>query len=94
MAERNPGFEVIEGGEAPKKNAAQDNAVAIAMLQIGLKALGQRALTAVTDLFTLITVSGAFYLWMVTPHPDVFQIVSLSIYAVFTLAANWIVRGK
>ena len=94
MAERNPGFEVIEGGAEPAKTPVKDNGVAIAMLQIGLKALSQRAATAVSDMFTLITVAGAFWLWYLTPHPDVFQIVSLSIYALFTLAANYIVRQK
>ena len=94
MAKENPGYEVVQGGAEPAKAPVKDDGVAIAMLQIGLKALSQRALTAASDLFTLITVSGAFYLWMVTPHPDVFQIVSLSIYAMFTLAANWIVRRK
>jgi len=64
------------------------------MLRIALTALSQRALTAATDLFTLITVGGAFYLWMVTPSPTDRQIISLSIYALFTLAANWIVRKK
>lgn len=92
MAKENPGFEVIEGGGEPQKPV--DNGVAIAMLTIGLKALSQRALTAATDLFTLITVAGAFYLWMVTPSPTYQQIVSLSIYALFTLAANYIVRRK
>lgn len=91
MAERNPGFEVIGGTEAEPR-PPEDNKVAIAMIMLGIKALSQRALTAATDLFTLITVSGAFYLWMVTPKPDAYQITSLSIYAVFTLAANYIVR--
>jgi len=97
MAQTNPGFEVIQGGpetDVPEVRKSPDNGVAIAMVTIGLKALSQRALTAVTDLFTLITVSGAFYLWMMTPKPDVYQIVSLSIYALFTLAANYIVRQK
>lgn len=91
MAKENPGFEVVVDNTVEPK---ADNGVAIALITIALKALSQRALTAVTDLFTLITVSGAFYLWMVTPKPDVYQIVSLSIYALFTLAANYIVRRK
>ena len=61
----------------------------MALITLGIKTLSQRALTAATDLFTLITCAGAFYLWMVTPNPDdKQQIISLSIYALFTLAAN------
>ncbi len=93
MAATNPGFEVVGGTEADVQ-PKPDNGVAIAMLTIGLKALSQRALTAVTDLFTLITVAGAFYLWLLTPNPTDRQIISLSIYALFTLAANYIVRRK
>lgn len=97
MAQTNPGFEVIEGGEQPARTSPAppvDNGVAIAMLTIGLKALSQRALTAATDLFTLLTVSAAFYLWYLTPTPNDRQIISLTIYGLFTLAANWIVRRK
>lgn len=98
MAQTNPGFEVVGGTEAEPTPAARpapiDNGVAIAMLTVALKALSQRALVAATDLFTLITVGGAFYLWMVTPEPNDRQIISLSIYALFTLAANYIVRRK
>ena len=64
----------------------------IAMLMMGLKALSQRALVALSSLFTLITVGSAFWLWYLTPKPDVYQIVSLTLYAVFVLAANIIVR--
>lgn len=92
MAKENPGFEVIEGGgDAPKQDP---NAIAVALISIGIKTLSQRALTAATDLFTLITCAGAWYLWLLTPEPTTFQIVHNSIFAVFVLAANWIVRTR
>lgn len=92
MAQTNTGFEVIEGGgDAP---APQASNVQIAMLTIALKALSQRALVAATDLFTLITCSGAWWLWYLTPEPTTFQIVHNSIFALFVLAANYIVRRK
>lgn len=91
MAKENPGFEVIEGGGDPAPQATNAQVV---MLTIALKALSQRALTAATDLFTLITVGAAFWLWYLTPTPTDRQIISLSIYALFTLAANYIVRRK
>lgn len=95
MAATNPGFEVVGGTEAESKPAIPvDQGVAIAMLTIGLKALSQRALTAVTDLFTLVTCAGAWWLWMLTPEPSYQQIIHNSIFALFVLAANYIVRRK
>lgn len=94
MAQTNPGFEVIEGGEQPRIQPPPDNSVAIAMLHVALKALSQRALTAAMDLFTLITCVGAWWLWFAIPEPNDRQIAALTIYAGFTLAINWIVRRK
>lgn len=94
MAKENPGFEIVGGTETEAKSAPVDNAVAIAMLTVALKALSQRALVAATDLFTLVTVASAFWLWWSIPTPNDRQIIALSIYAAFVLAANWIVRGK
>lgn len=91
MAQTNPGFEVIEGGG---EAAPQASNVQIQMLTIALRALSQRALTAAMDLFCLITVGGAWALFYLTPNPTPFQIVHNSIFALFVLAANWIVRTK
>lgn len=65
---------------------------AASALALALKALSQRAIAAIADLFMLTTVGSAFVLWYLTPRPDIFQIVSLSIYGAFILLANWIVR--
>jgi hypothetical protein len=96
MAVTNPGFEVVGGTEAelPQTPQADPNKVAIAMILMGLKSLSMRALTAATDLFTLLTVASAFWLWWSIPVPNDRQIISLSIYALFILATNWIVRGR
>jgi hypothetical protein len=92
MAQTNPGFEVIEGGgEQP---APQATGVQIAMLTIALKALSQRALTAASDLFSLLTVASAFWLWSTIPEPNERQIVSLTLYGLMILAINVIVRRK
>ena len=64
------------------------------MLGMALAALGQRALLALSACFTLLTVGSAFWLWFLTPTPTDRQIVSLTIYAVFVLAINIIVRRK
>lgn len=64
------------------------------LLMLALKTLSQRAIAAIADLFFLATVASAFWLWAVTPEPNTYQIISLTIYAVFVLAANWLVRRK
>ena len=96
MAATNPGFEVVGGTEVEPKPAPApvDHGVAIAMLQVALKALSQRALVALMDLFSLLTIGSCFWLWYLTPRPDVLQIVSLSLYGLLILAINWIVRRK
>ena len=97
MAKENPGFEVVGGTEteAPRPAPQADpNAVAVAMITLGIRTLSQRALTAVSDAFTLTTCAGVWYLWYSIPHPDDRQIISLTIFAAFVLAANIIVRRK
>lgn len=66
----------------------------LGLLLLGLKALSQRAIAAIADVFFLATVASAFWLWYLTPEPNPQQIVSLTIYALFVLAANWLVRRK
>ena len=90
MAKENPGFEIVGGTETEP----QASGVQIAMLTLALKALSQRALVAIADLFTLLTVGSAFWLWASIPAPNDRQIIALSIYACFVLAANYIVRRK
>lgn len=95
MAATNPGFEVVGGTEVePRPTPQADNSVAIAMLTVALKALSQRALIALMDCFTLITCAGVFTVWYLTPDPNPNQIVHNSIFAVFVLAANYIVRRQ
>jgi hypothetical protein len=62
------------------------------ILLLALKVLAQRTLVAIADLFMLLTVGSAWWLWWSVPRPDVLQIVALGIYALFVLLANWIVR--
>ncbi len=64
------------------------------MLRMGLGALSKRTIAALPSLFALPAVGSAFWLWYLTPKPDIFQIVSLTIYAVFVLAACWLVRSR
>ena len=94
MADLDRRFQVVENVDdepAPKRD---DYSAATAALILGLKALSQRALIAVDNLFTLITVCLVFWLWKSIPQPDTYQLISLGVFAVFVLAANVIVRRK
>jgi hypothetical protein len=93
MDEPRRAFEVVSDNDVPAAAPAPSKA-ATGLLVIALKALSQRALAAVTDLFTLLTVASAFWVWCSVNDPNVLQIIHHSIYGVFVLAANWIVRRK
>lgn len=92
MAATNPGFEVVGGTET--EQSPQATPTHIIMLTLALKALSQRALVAATDLFSLLTISSAFWLWWSIPAPNDRQIISLTLYGLLILAINWIVRRK
>lgn len=62
------------------------------LLTLALKTFSQRAIAAVTDLFTLVTIGAAWWLWYQTPDPTPNQIISNSIFAVFIVVCNWLVR--
>jgi hypothetical protein len=64
----------------------------MAMLMMGLKALSQRALIALSACFTLITVGSCFWLYMSRSTLDPQELILCGMYALFVLAANAIVR--
>lgn len=77
---------------APKTSAIDWGA--LQLLGVALTALSQRAMVALASCFSLLTVASAFYLWVSIPQPNQQQLISLSIYAVFILIVNWLVRKK
>lgn len=90
-----PLWEVVEEDPVPASSAPPERErIDVNLLALGLKTLSQRALAAVANLFTLVTMAGTWFLWWKTPDPNPAQIVSLSIFAAFVLAANWLVRRK
>lgn len=90
MAETVRKFQPVEiPDETPDSFAMSAGASALAL---GLKTLSQRAIAGSRALFTLISVGSCFWLWNSILDPNITQIVSLSLYAVFILAANVIVR--
>ena len=89
-------LEVVPEETDPAEQAGGQAAesAGLEMLRMGLAALSKRALVALASLFSLLTAASAFWLWFLTPKPDVYQIVSLTIYSVFILALNWLVRSR
>ena len=87
-------FEPVEIPDEPADPALARaaNAAAASALALGLKTLSQRAVAGMRATFALLSVVSCFWLWYSTPNPNITQIVSLSIYAFFILAANVIVR--
>lgn len=87
-------FEPVEIPDAPEQSATERAAASFAAnaITLGLKVLSQRAIAATKDVFTLLSCASCFWLWNSIPNPSITQIVSLSLYAVFILAANVIVR--
>jgi hypothetical protein len=63
-------------------------------IALALSALSQRALVALSNLFVLAVVGSVFVLWYVTPDPNVYQLVKLAMYGVFSLGISWIVRRR
>lgn len=85
-------FEIVEPEDDSPPSPAHN--VAVNTILLALKALSQRALIALDNLFCLLTVFSVFWLWLLTPDPNAYQIASLTLYALFVLAANIIVRRK
>jgi hypothetical protein len=90
IAEREDVPTVVE--MAPGKPKAEQASAALDLLITALGALSKKTVVALATLFTLATVGSAFLLWFKTPDPSPTQIISLSIYAAFVLAINFIIR--
>lgn len=92
MAQPIGNFQVIENDETTPNSPPPQEERGLSVLLLALKALSQRSLVALASLFTLITVGSAFWLFLATPEPTVFQLIKLAMYGIFVLAANFIVR--
>ena len=69
---------------APRPNV---DSASIGMLLAGLRALSQRTIIAIGNLFVLAAASSAFWLWLTTmPDPSIHQLVGLTLYGVLMLA--------
>lgn len=76
---------------APRPQTATENATTN-MLMLALRALSQRSLIALSNLFVLLTAASAWWLWMVTlPAPSIAQLVGLALYGALILALDYLV---
>jgi len=87
-------FSIVEdeSERTPEKGSAIEQA-GLQALTLGLQALSQRTVVALSRLFVLLATASAFALWLkVLPEPTVLQLIGLGMYAIFVLAASFIAR--
>jgi hypothetical protein len=89
-----PGFEPVPDEPPAAGKPPGEQSIAIAMITLGLKALSQRFVTALADLFCLFALLLGWHLWLQVPQPDTHQLIWLGLYAAFALAACVIVRRR
>lgn len=65
------------------------------LLVTSLRALSLRAVVALSNLFMAASAGSAWWLWYVTlPNPSIPQLVGLTLYGLFILALNFMMRRK
>lgn len=105
MSDSAPRFTLVEetddttGRDAPlseRKGAEpEDRSFSVKLLALSLQALSQRALVALSALFTAGALFSAWWLWNETlPAPTGLQLVGLAMYGAFILALEWVRRRK
>ncbi len=97
MVDPSPLFKTLSVEPDPQpspQQSAQQQAVAIRMIQIALSALWQQFIISLAHLFTLASGASVFVLFLSIADPNTRQLVMLGGYAVFVLAANWLVIGS
>lgn len=73
---------------------AKESVLATQMMMLALKALSQRALVAVSTLFTAAGLFGGWWLWNgILADPSPMQLVGVTLYAVFFIGLE-IVRRR
>lgn len=79
----------------PDAEPSKTDQIALDVILLALKALSQRTLIALSQLFTLLTCASAFTLWYsVLPNPNSYQLVGLALYGGFVLLLLQIVKRK
>lgn len=94
MSGRKREFTLISEDPAPAPEQQDIAAKAnTQMLLLALSAVSKRALTAITNLFTLGLVASAWWLWKsVLPDPSIQQLAAVAGYAVFCVVIDMVRR--
>ena len=72
---------------------SRENTIAAQALTLILKGLSQKALIAISSLFTSAALFSAWWLWMtILPDPSNRQLIGVGMYAVFILAVEVVRR--
>jgi hypothetical protein len=92
-------FQVVQDEDEtpPTETVAQPSFLESAgfqTLMMGLGALSQRTVVALSRLFALLVIASDFWLWASIPAPNTYQLIALGMYAAFSLAAIFIARSK
>jgi hypothetical protein len=83
------------GTEIPPPPPRPSERFASTILFASLKALSQRTLIALSNLFVLVTAISAFWLFYTTmAQPTVLQLVGLFLYGVLILLMDWLVLRR
>lgn len=86
------GEEEIEAAAAPK-NTAEVSQRNMQLLLLSLRVVSQRAVTAVSHLFTLLLCGSALLLWWtVLPQPSILQLIGLGMWGCLILAIEVVRR--
>jgi len=79
----------------PPPEQTRTEAAATGVLMMALRALSQRAVIALANLFVLVTFLSAFWLWYVTmPAPSILQLVGLALYGALIIGLNVLVLRR
>jgi hypothetical protein len=89
-------FQLVEEPDLPQAGEPDPvgQKIATDAIFLALRALSQKSLIAISNLFCLFTVGSAFWVVLTIHDPNPLQLVEIGGYFSFVLAANWIVRRK
>ena len=88
-----PEPEVQAPPAAPSPEQIKQQQVATQMLALALRTMSQKALIAVSSLFTAAALFSAWWLWnSVLPDPSDRQLVGVGLYALFILILEFVRR--
>lgn len=92
-------FQVVGEDEAPQTEPLAPRtsfieSAGFQSLMLGLGALSQRTIVALSRLFALLVIASDFWLWSSIKDPNAYQLIALGMYAAFSLTAIFIARGK